>query len=85
MVPYLGSTRGAPEQMTEQARQLFPSEGTIEIEHQGRRISGNFSIGGGRITVTTVLGSKTALITSAQSARTWAGLLLRELAKEGKV
>jgi len=64
----------------------FPNEGRVIIEHGGRKVAGSYSARAGRLTVTTTFGSKTSVIgrTGGSAAKTLAGLLLKELAQEGR-
>jgi hypothetical protein len=72
--------------MAKRSGRSFPTEGTVIIEHAGRRVSGSYSARAGRITVTTLFGSKTTVLSGTRglAAKALAGLLLRELAKEGR-
>jgi hypothetical protein len=81
--PSLGEQGG--DQMAEQTRPPFPSEGTVVIEHKGRTISGHYSATASRITVITFLGSKTARMNPLESVGEMARLMLRQLAEEGRI
>ena len=75
----------AGDPVAEETKQLFPSEGTVVIEYQGRTISGHYSATASRITVITFLGSKTARMNPLESASEMARLLLQQLAEEGRI
>jgi hypothetical protein len=71
--------------MAKQSRQSLPNEGPVTIQYDGRPIAGIYSARAGKITVTTLLGSKTMQTRGAgftRAARALAQLLFA--AKEGK-